>query len=243
MTRPPVVFLPGFMCDARLFSAQAEYLERRGIYVCFADLGKSSSLVSMAEALLEQAPKRFCLAGLSMGGILAFEVLRRAADRVTHLFLMNTTAKADSAQAQRRAHLARISKGEFRDIIQHDLKPQYFAPANRTPARERLVMEMAEDLGPDVFVRQTMALMRRRSAEDMLSSIGCPAIVLAGADDRVCPPALHAAMAQAIPQAELVVVPDCGHLSSLEAGDLVSSSLVSLIERPTDQSITRRKGG
>jgi pimeloyl-ACP methyl ester carboxylesterase len=242
MTPPPVVFLPGFMCDERLFAAQTNQLTQLGVGSQVADLSGAASLGEMARTVLERAPRRFCLVGLSMGGILAFEILRRAADRVTHLLLMNTTPKADAAQAQRRQHLARIAQGEFRAIMREDLKPKYFAPANRTEERDRLMMSMAEALGPDVFVRQTLALMRRRAADDMLGSIQCPTIVLAGADDRLCPAQLHHAMASAIPDAELVVLAECGHLSSLEAADEVNSHLLRLIEKPLNLLGLRHKG-
>lgn len=230
MTFAPVVFVPGFMCDARLFAPVAQRLEERGCKTQTAALTGRASIAGLAADVLAAAPPRFALVGLSMGGIVAFEILRQAPERVSHLALLNTTPAADAAQLQRKAHLRRIARGEIRTVLM-ELKPRYLAEANRRPELLALVVAMGEALGPEVFVRQTIALMLRSSSRPTLPHITCPTLVLAGAEDHVCPVSLHQEMAETIPGARLLVIPGVGHLSALEAPEAVAEALWALIAR------------
>jgi pimeloyl-ACP methyl ester carboxylesterase len=223
------VFLPGFMCDENLFAAQTAFLADRGVNSRVHELSSSASIDGLARKVLQKAPDQFALAGLSMGGIVALEIYRQQPRRVTHLALLNTTWRPDQSAGHRRTQLQRIAHGEFSAVMTEDLKPKYLAPINQTPERRRLIGAMAARLGPDVFARQTQALMTRDSAEAILPRITCPVLVLTGAQDTICPPALHREMAARIPRARLRILGDCGHLSPLEQPDVVCEHLMSLL--------------
>jgi pimeloyl-ACP methyl ester carboxylesterase len=228
---PPrdVIFLPGFMCDERLFGPQRACLAAEGLQTTVADFGGHDSVETLAASVLGRAPGRFALVGLSMGGIVALEVLRQAAHRVTHLALLNATARADAAGERRRAQLDRVARGELRAVVTEELAPLYFAPSSGNPELLALVLDMAESLGAGVFERQTRALAGRRSYADMLEAVTCPTLVLGGAQDVVCPPGIQREMARAVPAARLVTLAGCGHLSTIERPAAVSAALLELL--------------
>lgn len=229
MPLPEYVFLPGFMCDADLFAAQTAFLADRGVASRVHELASSASIEGLARKVLQHAPRQFALAGLSMGGIVALEVYRQAPGRVTQLALLNTTWRPDRAADERKRQLQRVAHGEFQAVMTQDLKPRYLAPQNQTTENRHLIAAMADRLGPDVFARQTLALMTRESAEAILPRITCPVLVLTGAQDTICPPALHREMAARIPRARLRIIDDCGHLSPLEQPDVVCEHLMDLL--------------
>ncbi|MEM6818093.1 MAG: alpha/beta hydrolase [Pseudomonadota bacterium] len=225
MRSPDVVLAPGMLCDRRLFEPQIEVLSGN---VTVADLTQADSISGMAEHLLAGAPARFALAGLSLGGIVALECVRLAPERITHLALLDTTPRADTPEKRdTRTHQMReADAGHFRDIVVNELKPGYLATSLMNDAALRqLVIDMAVDLGPDVFHRQSSALMGRRSNEALLPNITAKTLVLCGEEDRLCPVALHQQMAATIPNAHLTVIPDCGHLPTLERPDTVTAAL------------------
>ena len=194
-------------------------------------LTQADTVEGLAHALLKEAPERFTVIGLSMGGIVALELVRQAPERVSNLALLNSTHRADRAGKSRRAQLSRVHKGELELVLREELKPTYMHPANRTPERLNLLARMANDLGDAVFERQTFALMHRRAYTDLLPKIACPTLVLTGLDDVVCPPALHEELAHAIPGAQLRCLERCGHLSTLEQPDAVNDALLALLAR------------
>lgn len=227
-----LVFLPGFMCDERLFAPQVKTLSKSGIACSVGDLTRGASIERMAEQVLANAPKRFALAGLSMGGIVAFEICKQAPERVSHLALLNTTARADAAGAARKKQLGRVAAGELDLVLKEELKPQYLAPMNRTRERLSTLEAMGVDLGEDVFCRQTMALTIRDSYLEFASQILCPTLLLAGAQDTVCPVDRHEEIAARIPHAELQVLDNCGHISTLEQPEAVSKAIINLLAKP-----------
>ena len=217
------------MCDGRLFEAQKRALEVAG-HACFdGSLTGADTVEGLAAALLDKAPDDFAVVGLSMGGIVAFELYRQAPDRVTHLALLNTTHRADRAGQQRMAQLERVRRGELDLVLREELKPTYMHPANRTPARLDLLARMAQDLGDGVFEQQTKALRYRRAYTDLMPEISCPTLVLTGEDDTVCPPAIHDEMARAIRPARKRIVATCGHLSPIERPEEVNQALLELL--------------
>ena len=232
MKRQSVVFLPGFMCDGRLFRPQIEALSRKGVACSVGDLTQACSIERMAQMVLKDAPKRFAVAGLSMGGIVALEIYKQAPERVTHLALMNTTARADAAGLARKKQLGRVAAGELDLVLREELKPQYLAPLNRTPERLELLEAMGVALGKDVFCRQTMALTIRDAYLETASSILCPTLVIAGADDTVCPIDRHEEIANRIGASQLTVLSNCGHISTLEQPEAVSGAILELLARP-----------
>ena len=233
MNVPPVVLLPGMMLDRQLFAAQLKALS--GVTEAFVgDITRFDSIDAIAADVLARAPARFALIGLSMGGIVALEIWRRARDRITHLGLLDTTPHVDrpDRQALRLEQIAAVDNGGLRELVVDSLKPRYLAPKNRGDKRLlQSIVDMALALGPDVFRRQSLALRERRASVETLTTVDCPALVLCGREDELCPPEIHAAMASAMPRADLIVLAECGHLSTMEEPDAVNDALRRLLRR------------
>jgi pimeloyl-ACP methyl ester carboxylesterase len=227
MTDPvPLVLIPGLLCDRRLFERQIAGLAGLAT-VTVPDVTGPDSIGGMAERVLADAPPRFALGGLSMGGYVSLEIMRRAPERVMRLALISTNAHADSeeAQAGRRALLARAGEGDFAGAVE-TLLPRLLGPESLDdPARTALVRSMAEAVGAEGFARQQQAIMGRPDSRPGLGAITCPTLVLCGREDVLTPPAAHREMAEAIPEATLVVVPRCGHLSTLEQAGALTAQL------------------
>ena len=228
-----VVFIPGMMLDGRIFAEQIAALQP--VYgTTVADLTRESSIEGMAASVLAAAPRRFALAGLSLGGIVALEIFRQARERITHLALLDTTPHADRPErgAMRDAQMAAVEQGGLAQVLKEALLPGYLARRNRlaTTLREP-ILQMGLELGSGVFRRQSLALQKRRSAVDLLASIDCPALVLCGREDQLCSVQVHIDMANALPRADLAVLAETGHLSCMEEPAAVSASLRRLLER------------
>lgn len=212
----PLLLLPGLLCDARLWAAQAEALADIARPV-IADLTGQDSLPAMAEAVLATAPARFALAGLSMGGYLALEIMRRAPGRVSRLALFDTSARADTPeQARRRRGLIALTRsGKFKGVTPR-LLPQLVHPRHQEGAVGRVVMEMAAEVGREAFLRQMSAILARPDSRPDLPGLHLPTLVAVGAEDLTTPPELAEEIAALIPGARLARLPDCGHLPPLE---------------------------
>jgi pimeloyl-ACP methyl ester carboxylesterase len=219
----PLVLVPGLLCSARLYEPQVAALWPLG-QVAVADHRRDAD---MAARILAAAPPRFALAGLSMGGYIAFAMLRLAPERIAKLALLDTSARPDTPEqtAGRKTQIAMAQAGRFGEIP--DLSIPRFLHRNRQHD-ERLtviVRQMAEETGSDAFVRQQNAIMTRPDSRPLLASIRCPTLVLVGDGDEATPPELNKEIAGGIPGAKLVVVPECGHLSTLEKPDAVNTAL------------------
>ncbi|MGW4033182.1 alpha/beta fold hydrolase [Streptomyces sp. NPDC004838] len=227
----PLVLVPGMLCSPRLFAEQLPELWRYGS-VTVADIRHDDSLPALARRILDGAPPRFALAGLSMGGYIAFEIMRQAGHRVSRLALLDTTARPDTPQKRegRRSHaaLARAGRvGELSDL----LFPRYFHDAGADDGTQRAVVRrMAEETGADAYLRQLRAMADRPDSRPGLAAIRCPTLVLVGASDEVTPPERAAELANGIPGARLVTVPECGHLSTLDRPREVTRALVSWLQ-------------
>ena len=225
------LLLPGMMCDARLWAPQIESIDTP---ITVPALDGADSMASLAEQVLEGAPPFFALAGLSMGGIVAFEIWRQAPDRVSHLALLDTNPHPESPErAMRRLEqIEQALNGGLKDLVRESLKPLYLAACNRNnEALLDTIMAMTLDLGPEVFRRQAIAAKNRLDSVPTLSTIGCPTTVICGSEDGVCPVSYHELMASRIPNAELVVLDDCGHLASLEQPKRVTAELKKLFDK------------
>lgn len=225
MAADNILLLPGMMCDARLWHFQAAALPQP---VFHAETTRADNFPTMAEQVLAVSPQRFALAGLSMGGILAFEIWRQAPERVTHMALLDTNPHAEipERKALRPQQIETALAGGLRELAIESLKPLYLAEAHRD--NEGLlgtILDMALDLGPEVFRRQSLALRDRVDSVPTLATIDCPAVVICGDEDTLCPIEYHRLMAEKIPRARLVVVENCGHLSSLEQPEVVTEEL------------------
>ena len=219
------------MCDARLWKHQIEALDIRCLV---ADLSLHDNLPDMATSVLDAAPASFAVAGLSMGGILAFELWRQAPERITHLALLDTNPHADTPdkRTMRLDQVEQVLSGQLRKLATESLKPAYLAKANRdNQALLDEILAMAMDAGEDVFRRQSIALKDRVDSVAMLGTISCPTTVICGTEDHICPPAYHKLMARHIPGARLVTIEDCGHLPTLEQPDIVNNELQRLLQQ------------
>jgi len=221
--RTPLLLLPGLLCDAGLWAPQAEALADVA-EVQVADLTQDDRVEAMAARVLAQAPARFALAGLSMGGYVAFEILRQAPERVSRLALLDTTAAPDSPERalQRRRSLAILKRGRFLGVTQQ-LLPTLVHPRHVHGPVGQAVQAMARRVGPEAYRRQQTAILHRPDSRPLLPTLTPPTLVLGGADDALTPPAVVQALAAAIPRAQLHTLPDCGHLPTLEQPEATSA--------------------
>lgn len=229
MAKPDLLFLPGMMCDERLFAPQIEALGLRSVV---ADFRKHDSIRNMAAATLDAAPQEFAMIGLSMGGIVAFEIWRQAPERVTHLALLDTNAKPDTP-AKRSTRLEQINQaiqGGLRELAIESLKPLYLAENNRDDEQIlETILNMAMELGPEVFRSQSLALKDRIDSVPTLATITCPTTIICGDEDLLCPIEFHELMANEIGDSQLVVIENCGHLATLEQPNAVTTELQRLL--------------
>jgi pimeloyl-ACP methyl ester carboxylesterase len=227
-----ILMLPGMMLDRRIYAGQFATLADRGDIV-FGDISRADSIGAIATQVLDAAPERFALVGLSMGGIIAFEIWRQAAHRVTHLALIGTTPYGDSParRPSRVEQIAQVQSAGLRQVLL-GMMPSYIS--GEGPITQRMasqVLDMGLSLGPEVFRRQSIALRDRPDSCATLARITCPTLIACGRDDALCPVHVHVSMAAAIPNSDLMVFANCGHLASLHAPAALSSGLSLLLNR------------
>jgi pimeloyl-ACP methyl ester carboxylesterase len=220
-----LLLLPGFLCDEDLWRDQlaglADIADGR-----VADLGHGDSLAALARQVLATAPPRFALAGFSFGGYVAQEIARQAPQRIERLALLDTSFHADTPEriAQRRAANKSVSlPGEFRGMTEQLLPSIIAAERLHDTALVQRINAMTLRQGREVFMRQNA--MRREDGAAALRGLTCPVLVLCGRHDVLTPPALHREMAALMPQADLVVVEDSGHMSPMEQPAAVTRAM------------------
>lgn len=231
-TRRTLLMVPGLISDDDLFREQRAALSGE-VDVVVSDVSRARTIADMARAALDVAPPTFALAGLSMGGYVVWEILRRARDRVTAVALLDTSARPDSDEqtARRQALIELAQAGRFSDVLGL-LWPFEVAPVHRSDAALRARADaMFLRAGPEVFVRQQEAIIARMDSRPGLATVDVPALVLCGRDDAITPLDGSQEMAAGIPGADLVVLDDCGHLSSWERPDEVTHALRRLLAR------------
>jgi pimeloyl-ACP methyl ester carboxylesterase len=227
----PVVLVPGLLASARLYAPQLPALWRFGP-VTIADHTRDDSVAAIARRILAAAPPRFALVGLSMGGYVAFEILREAPERVARLALLDTAARPDTPEASdaRRTQMALAEAGRL-DAVVENLFPRLVHPARRDDAALRAVVDaMAAEVGALGYLRQQRANITRPDSRATLTAIRCPTLVLVGEQDALTPPERAIEIANGIAGARLVRLPDCGHLSALERPDEVTRALRAWLE-------------
>lgn len=220
----PLVLIPGMMCDTRMWGGIDRDL---GVPVIHHLATEAETMTELAGLFLADAPPTFALAGLSMGGILAMEILRQGPSRVERLALLDTNPRAETAEAQarRQPQIARALGGGLESVMRLDMKPNYLAPGPNKAAILDLCMDMALSLGPQVFARQSIALRDRADQQATLAAFTGPALVLMGAEDKLCPLDRHQLMHDLMPQSRLHILPGAAHLPPLEQPDVTTRAL------------------
>lgn len=223
----PIILVPGLNCSARLYAEQIPVLWQFGP-VTVADHRRDNSMAAIAQRILAGAPPRFAVAGLSMGGYIAFEIVRQAPGRVAKLALLDTGPGAEVPErtAQRKPLIQLAQQGRFAEVTEDQFPWLVHRRRHSDVTLKAAVRAMNEDTGPEAYIRQQQAIMARPDSRPGLKAIVCPTLVLVGDDDRLTPPELSHEMAKAIPGAHLVVVPDSGHLSTMEQPQAVNVALV-----------------
>ncbi len=227
----PAVLIPGLGTDGRLYEKQIPALWQCGP-VMIANQTRKDSMTGIAQDILSYAPPRFILAGLSMGGYVALEIMRHAPERVFGLALLDTTARADTPEqtARRKAQIEMVKAGRFGEIPSLLFPLLVHEDRREDAALRTIVDEMFFDVGPEAHIRQQTAIMGRTDMRGALSSIRCPALVVVGDGDQLTPPALAKEIAEVIGGARLAIVPECGHLSTLEQPEFVTRALVEWLQ-------------
>ncbi len=225
-----VLFIPGLNCTARLFSPQIAALQ--GQHMCHvADHGVADSLEVIAADILAKVPETFALVGLSMGGYVAYEIIRQAPERVLALALLDTRAAPDTPEDAVRRHqtIGLAKNGQF-DRLHGILWPRLVHP-RRVGEKdlEETVVAMMRETGAERFIRQQTAVLNRQDYRSLLPTVAVPALILVGKDDVITPP-LHARELRGLIKGSTYVeIEDCGHLSSLEKPEAVTSALANLL--------------
>jgi pimeloyl-ACP methyl ester carboxylesterase len=223
----PVVFLPGHLCTGALYAPQIATLASEGVATQVVMLTGQDTMAAMAEAVPAKAPPRFALCGVSMGGNVTVEVMRRAPGRVTRLALLDTSARPDTPErtGRRRGDVSLAEQGGIEALLP-DLPQRLLHPDRQTERawRER-VFATAREVGAEAQRRKGCAIFGRQDDRRILSAIVAPTLVLCGAQDIATPPEVHREMAGAIAEARLAIIERCGHLSTRGASDVVTEAL------------------
>lgn len=237
MTRPAVslVFVPGFLCDSRLFTHQIEVLDRRSdiASVSVADVTQDDTIEAMASRLLADVDGRTAIAGLSMGAIVAAVAAHMAPTRTVGLCLMATNLNApDRVQIERRREWQRLARsGDMKRVVQEEISVALTAEPERVlPTIE----SMAATAGPEQFQTQNHALLHRCDRRELLTRFESPTLIVCGEADTICPPEVHRDLARRIPRAHLEVIRGAGHLLTLDRPDAASEALAGWLDSVTD---------
>lgn len=225
--REPVVLIPGLGCSALLYAAQIPALWPHAA-VQIARHTRGETMDEVARAILADAPPRFALAGLSMGGYLALAIMRLAPERVTRLALLDTAATADTpAVTERRlAAIALAENGDVDTLLNGNWPLAVHADRLGDAALKAVYRAMNAQVGLPAYIRQQRAIMSRPDSRPGLGRIRCPTLVLVGDGDQLTPPERAQEMHEAIAGSQLVIVPECGHLATLERPEAVNAALL-----------------
>jgi pimeloyl-ACP methyl ester carboxylesterase len=224
VSKIPLILVSGLLCDDALWAPQSEWLSD------IADISVGETQIDdgfpeMAERILEAAPPRFALGGLSMGGYVCMEIMRQAPERIERLALFDTSGRADTAdQMKRRKALIELATiGKFKGITPRLLPLLIHKDRQTDENLTRRVIEMAGRVGQAGFLRQQTAIMHRPDRRAEMAMYDLPTIVVCGRQDALTPVDLHEEMAGLVPHARLCLIEECGHLSTLEQSHAVTA--------------------
>lgn len=218
-----IVLLPGMMCDQRLYASFMNQFSDRFDIHCL-DLIDQTTIPDMAQSVLDRIDGCFHLVGLSMGGIVALPTALQAPDRIASLMLLDTNARADRPEvaALRDAQIDAVKNGGLVDILSQKMVPNYFHDRSANAENERICLDMGVDLGVTAFENQSLALKHRVAVTDRLGEIQCPTLIVMGEQDKLCSLHDHQTMANGIARSQLHVIPQCGHIPTMETPDQVN---------------------
>jgi pimeloyl-ACP methyl ester carboxylesterase len=238
MSKQTLVMLPGMMCDQRLFTLQIAALDKQ-YEIIVPSLNATNSIEGMALRILDEIKTTtFNLLGLSMGGIVAMCMVGLAPQRVSRLALLDTNHNADSIEriAIRNRQISDVKDGKLRAVITDEMKPNYLAKSHRNnQALLNLLINMAMDMGDEIFVTQSIALRDRADQTQTLQNYSGPSLILCGDEDTLCPPGQHIQMAEYLSHSTFRMIKNCGHISTLEQPDAVNIALQEWLTRARPQ--------
>ena len=226
----PLVLLPGMMCDARLwFSQIAAFSSQRVVQTAPMN---GADISDIAMEILADAPPIFALAGLSMGGIVAMELLRQAPERIERIALLDTNPLPELPEVavRREPQIVKVQQGGLIAVMRDEMKPNYLSDGPNRTAILDLCMDMAQTLGPEIFVAQSRALQTRPNQVETLKASKIPTLILCGRDDRLCPIGRHQLMYDLMPHAEFTIIEGAGHLPTLEQPTETTAALARWLE-------------
>lgn len=225
--RLPIVLIPGLACSARLYAPQLPALWQLGP-VSVADHTAADTMEGIARSILDHAPRRFHVIGLSMICFIAYEMWRQAPERIASFAMLNTSARGDRPEQAKAAEelLELAGNGRFSEVQDRLFPWLVHSDRHGDPEMRALVDQMAEETGADAFMRQQRALLGRRDLRAKLNEIRCPTLVITGDGDRMTPPKVSKEISDAVPGARLEIVADCGHLSTIERPAAATKLLV-----------------
>lgn len=229
----PVVFLPGMMCDLRMFAWQLlEFGRDRAVTVAPITMGER--IEEIASNILDRVPAKFALLGASMGGVVAMEMLRRAPDRITRIALVSSNSLAETPQSasEYEPAIIKLRSGQMDEAVQTLVAGDRLAAGTGRAAVTAEVLEMAKDMGPDAIVKQIRAYQRRRDYQSVLRRCKVPALVVCGDEDATMPVKRHSLMAELLPYSELAVIKGAGHFPTLEQPQKTNEALHGWLKQP-----------
>lgn len=238
--REPLVLLPGMMCDGRIFEEQIRTFSG-SMPVMVLPLAGGSTVAEIAERMLGHLPPRFALVGYGMGGVVALELIRRAPQRISRLCLMAVSPLADTPlqAADREPQIVAARAGRLADVLPALMPLEALAPGPRRQEIHDRWLQMAQALGPELFVTQARLMQRRPDQQAVLRRIHVPALALCGAEDPLAPVCKHELLAQMMPQGRLEVVENAGHLPLLEQPAVVNRALLHWLAMPNRAQMPR----
>lgn len=226
MASSHLIFIPGLLCTGELYAAQIAALGDRVSYQ-IADHGGHDDITSCAAAILERAPERFTPIGLSMGGYILFELLRQAPERIERFVIIDSSARPDKPeQSDKRREMIALAQTEGMDAVAQALVPSMLGRSNREDEDLlSLMYDMARETGPERFAHQQRLIMSRPDSRPDLAAFERPALVMVGEEDVLTPKDVVEEIADGLPNADLAVIPECGHMAAIEAPEAVSAAL------------------
>lgn len=223
----PLVLVPGLNCSARVYAPQLPALWQFGP-VQIADHRRGDSMAAIARTILDHAPPRFALAGFSMGGYIALEMLRQARERVLKLALIDTAAAADRPeQTEKRLRAIALTQEGKAAEREEALWPLLVHESRlKDEAVRSVVKAMHQETGTEAYLHQQNAIMRRADSRPLLAGLRVKTLIVVGDSDQLTPPAAAREMNELVPGSKLDIIPNCGHMSTLERPDRVTKLLV-----------------